>query len=633
MRKRILLVLLFLALFFSLLYSAHSLMVFEINETEKIRLGLEAEDPDADKLDYTFSKPLDKNGEWQTNYGDAGEYEATITVSDGEESTSENILIKVHKKEERPIIGSFYPEEEQISIEEGKSIKFEASAYDLNKDELSYKWLVDGESVSESEEMLFERGYNGAGSYKIELIVSDALFSASKAWNVEVKDVDLDELMSQIKDVEILETETASLELPDFGYYGLEYTISEPLGNGNKWETGFDDAGEYNVEVKAEGNGFEGKKEARVVVKNKDRKPMISELKDVTVHENEEIILEVKADDPDGDDISLSAENIPEGASFEGSSFRWAPGYDFVQKNNAFDSLLDKFNVLSRSVEIVFRAQGKELSDEKKAKIRVKDANRPFVLEKIPDIEINEGEEVIFEPKHNDPDNDKVSISYSGFMDSNRKKTGFDDSGLYVVKVAATDGFFTETKFVNVRVNNVNRKPSFDKMKDAFEVNEGEELKLELSAKDEDNDAVSFSAKDMPLGAELRDNLFAWKPGFGAVNGTRKEFSADFIASDGKEEVEKKVKIIVNNVNQAPKITKASNSLIAVKGKPILFEVDAFDMDNDELAYEWDFGFFDKFSGESKHQRIFSSKGKKTVKVTVSDGLESASKVWNVEVV
>ena len=625
--------LLILTLFFSLVYSAYSLRVFEINETEKISLGLQAEDPDADKLAYTFSKPLNKNGEWQTNYGDSGEYEATITVSDGKESISENILIKVNRKEEMPVIESFYPGEAQISISEGKSIKFEASAYDLNKDELSYKWLIDGDAVSENKEMFFEADYNGAGNYKIELIVSDAEFSAAKAWNVEVKDVNLNELMSQIKDAGILEAETARLELPDFDYYGLKYTISDPLGNDNKWETTYDDAGEYNVEVKAEGKGFEGEKEVKVVVKNKDRKPKISGLKDITINENEEAKLEAKADDPDGNGISLSAENIPEGASFEGSSFRWIPSYDFVQKNNAFDYLLDKFRMLSRSVEVVFKAASNELSDEKKVRITIKDSNRPFVLEEIADVEVSEGEEAVIEPKYNDPDKDKVSFSYSGFMKGNRKKTGFDDSGLYVVKVVATDGFFTETKFANVKVNDVNRKPSFDKIEDVFEVNEWEELKFELSAKDNDNDAVSFSAKNIPKGAEIRDNLFVWKPGFDVVNGTQKEFSAEFTASDGREEAEKKVKIVVSNVNQAPKIVKASNNLIAVKGKPILFEVDAFDIDNDALAYEWEFGFFDKLKGENKHQRIFSSKGKKTVKVTVSDGLESVSKVWDVEVV
>src|SRR3989338_3573420 len=108
MKKRIIL---FLIMFVSLIYPAYSLKVFEINETEKLSIGLEAEDPDADKLTYTFTEPLDKKGEWQTNYGDAGEYKTIISVSDGVNEASEEVLIIVHKKEEKPVIGSFIPKE------------------------------------------------------------------------------------------------------------------------------------------------------------------------------------------------------------------------------------------------------------------------------------------------------------------------------------------------------------------------------------------------------------------------------------------------------------------------------------------------------------------------------------------
>src|SRR3989338_152594 len=97
-------IILFLFLFISLSYSAASLRVFEIDEGQKLSLGLNVEDPDADELDYAFSRPLDENGEWQTTYGDAGEYGATITVSDGIESASENITIIVRRKEETPSI-------------------------------------------------------------------------------------------------------------------------------------------------------------------------------------------------------------------------------------------------------------------------------------------------------------------------------------------------------------------------------------------------------------------------------------------------------------------------------------------------------------------------------------------------
>jgi len=71
-----------------------------------------------------------------------------------------------------------------------------------------------------------------------------------------------------------------------------------------------------------------------------------------------------------------------------------------------------------------------------------------------------------------------------------------------------------------------------------------------------------------------------------------------------------------------------------LKDEPTLFEIEVKDIDGNELTYEWDFGFFDKFENdENKHQRTFTTTGTKEVKVTVSDGLEKVSKVWNVEVV
>lgn len=625
-------IILFLVIFISLIYTVNSLKMFDINETDKLSLGLRAEDPDADKLIYTFSDPLNKNGEWQTDYGDAGEYKTSVSVSDGVTKVSEEVLITVHKKEEKPVIDRFAPKEDSLAIDEGKSIKFSADASDVNNDKLNYKWLVNGNIVSENNEMAFEAGYSGAGDYIVEFTASDGTFSASKQWNVKVNNVDIEGILSSIKDITILETEKASIQLPDFKKYGLSYEISEPLGNKNMWQTGYNDAGDYTVKVKVKGNGFEGEKDVKVAVKNKDRPPQLIGLNDATINENEQVKIELEAIDPDDDNIKLSAENMPQDATLEGNEFIWTPNYDFVQKANSFDYMLDKFRILSRSADITFKAESNGLIAEKKVKISVKDVNRPFIIENIPDIEVNEGDDLVIEPKYNSPDKNKVSFSYSGFMDSNKKSTNFGDAGLYIVKVAATDGYFTETRFVNVKVNHVNRKPILDKVSNV-EVNEGHEARIELNAVDMDNDAVVFSAKNIPNGAVLKDNLFIWKPGFGMVNGTKKEFTINFIASDGIGEDEQKSKIIVINVNQAPKIINYSNSLIAVKGKPVIFEIGVIDADGDNLTYEWSFGFFDKYKGSNTHQRVFTTTGNKKVEVTVSDGKEKVSKVWNVKVV
>ncbi len=623
---------LFLFLFFSFPYIVNSQKVFEVLETEKLSLDLNVDDPDADNLIYTFTAPLDKNGEWQTAYGDAGEYRATITVSDGENEVSEDVSIIVHRKEESPVIVASSPKESPVSIAEGEKIKFGIEASDLNKDTLTFVWTINDKFVADGKEITFETGYQDSGEYLVKVVVSDGMFNVSKEWNVRVNDVDLNEILDGINDVIITETETASLKLPDFGRYGLSYEISEPLGKSNKWETGYDDSGTYDIKISVKGNDFEAEKQAKIIVQDKDRAPKLAGLRDVSAKENENLVLEFSAEDPDGDKVVFSVENIPQGASLEGNAFKWQPDFNFVEKENAFDYILDSFRLLSKTVEVIFIVQGNELKDEKTVRIKVVDSNRPFVLEDVADIEADEGEEIIIEPKYNDPDKDKVSFSYSGFMTKNRKKTGFDDAGSYAVKIVASDGYHTETKFVNVNVNDVNRKPEFDEINNA-EVAEGQELRIELSAEDPDNDAVRFSARNMPEGAELRDNLLIWKPDSNIVNGTEKEFTIDFIASDGIGEDEQKVKIIVTNINQAPKIVDFSDNLIAVKGKPILFYVNAADSDGDELTYEWDFGLFSKFEGGNEHQRIFATKVTKEVKVTVSDGLESVSKVWEVEVV
>ena len=82
-------------------------------------LQANASDPDADNLVMTYSAPLNENGEWQTNYGDAGEYKVTITVSDGITADSREALIIVSKKEEKPEIGSAAPAESNLAVKEG----------------------------------------------------------------------------------------------------------------------------------------------------------------------------------------------------------------------------------------------------------------------------------------------------------------------------------------------------------------------------------------------------------------------------------------------------------------------------------------------------------------------------------
>ena len=616
------------------IYFVNSITIFIYNETDLVSLQTEADDPDAQELTYSYSEPLDDKGEWQTTYGDAGKYKITITVSDGELSTSEDVLIVVQKKEEKPTIDSFEPNVKDVNVDEGKILKFDIKASDLNKGELDYSWFLDDKKVAEGNIIDFSPNYGDSGNYKIKVVVSDGKNIVSNEWNVRVNEVDINSILDTIKDVTVTETEVVKLDLLNFKKYDLSYKISEPLGDDNYWLTDYDSKGEYLVTVDVGGKGFFGSKEVKVVVKNKDR-PTKFDIKGLYfVKENEDLRIELKAFDPDKDEITFSSTNIPEGSSFMDNIFEWKPSYDIVKKESIVDYVLDKFHLLTKSFTVTFIAITKNGRVERDVKIVVQDTNRPFVIEELETIEVNENDIVKIEPEYNDPDNDKVSFTYSGWMNKDVYKTTYGDAGEYYVKIKGTDGYYDAYRFVKIIVKKSNREPVFSKIGN-FEIDENESLKIELKAEDPDKDEIDFSSINLPAGSVLKDNLFSWQPNFDFVSKEegKKSIVVDFIASDNKEEVIESSTITVYDKNRAPEIIEVSEETIVNVNEPIVFWVNAEDKDLDELTYEWVFSRFEKYEATAVHERIFKSKGSKKVKVIVSDGFETAEHEWDVKVV
>lgn len=631
MKKTILVFSLILILSF---YFVSSITTFNYTETDLVSLQPQATDPDAQRLIYAYSKPLNDEGGWKTTYGDAGEYKVTITVSDGELSSSEEVLIIVNKKEENPTIDSFKPDVKDVYVDEGKTLKFEIIASDLNKDELSYSWFLGDKKVTEENEFVFSPDYGDSGNYEVRVIVSDSKSDVTNEWNVKVNEVGINDVLESIGGVTVTEMEVVKLSLPNLDEYGLSYKISDPVGDDNYWLTDYDSEGEYLVTLDVEGKGFSGKKNVDVIVLNKDR-PVEFEIKNkYFVKEGGDLKIEIKANDPDGDDITLSATELPEDSSFGDDVFEWKPGYDIVRKEGLVDYVLDKFHLLTQSFTVTFIATTEYGDVKKDVKIVVQDANRPFVIEDIEPIEIYEGEIVKIEPGYNDPDYDRVSFTYSGWINKNIYKTEYGDVGEYYVKVTGTDGYYTDYKFVKITVKKSNRKPVFESIED-FEINENESLEIKLESKDADNDEVKFSGVNLPSGSTLEENVFSWKPDFDFVNKEegKKSIDVNFIASDGKEEVTESSTISVNDKNRAPEILDVSGDSVVEVKKPIVFWVNAEDRDGDGLTYEWVFGRFEKYEATAVHERTFAKKGDKKVKVIVSDGIESVEYEWDVRVV
>ncbi len=631
MSKKILIFVIILILSISL---SNAIKTITINETELVSLEPKASDEDADTLFYSFTEPLDEEGKWQTNYGDSGEYTITVTASDGYLSTSQDVLLIVNKKNIGPVIDSFFPEESELMVDEGGSIDFNIKASDLNKDLLEYEWKFDGEIVSTEESYTYKADYFDEGEHRVRVLVSDGEEEDEKEWIVTVNNVDRKYLLDNIpSEIVVDEGDTIKLDLPDFEKYNLEYTISEPMGDDGKWETDYDDAGVYDVDIIINDREFSAAKTIDVEVIDKDRKPIFKPIANALLKENQKVVIELEVEDPDGDEVEIYAENLPEGSSLIGNRFEWVTNYDTVKKENVFSKTLDKFHLLYKPFNVRFVAKSRELEVKRSVVLTVKDVNRAPLLMDFPSIVVNEGEEVVIEPVAEDPDGDEITYSYSGWMDTDRYMTDYDTAGTYKVKVVASDGFLKDEKYAMIIVEDVNRIPVFSEIP-AMEVSEGELLEMSLYAGDEDGDSVEITGEFLPRNATVEDNVFRWVPDHDIVNTGFGVFVIDFKASDGRDEVFKQANVTVYDVNRAPIVIGSSGQSITVnEGEKVKFEVMAEDLDGDELTYLWKFSFLEHYKSGPAMIRTFVSTGNKKVRVVVSDKEEEVEFVFNVKVV
>ena len=258
--------------------------VIIVEESEKVSLTPKAEDPDNDKLIFTFTSPLDSNGQWQTTYGDAGEYTVTVTASDGTLTTSKDVLIIVKKKEEAPVFESFKPKDTAVEVKETEAVDFEVGALDLNKDQLSYEWKLDGLEVSDKNSYTYQTTYDDSGSHTVKAKVTDGMFDTEKIWAVTVSNVNRKPVLETIEDITAKETDKIVIQLKaqDLDGDEVSYSIDDKRfaqdGNTFTWETTYDDAGEYTFTVSASDGVETASQEVKVTVGNVNRAPVILDI-------------------------------------------------------------------------------------------------------------------------------------------------------------------------------------------------------------------------------------------------------------------------------------------------------------------------------------------------------------------
>ena len=148
MRRQTFIVLFVLLLVVSSVFAATR--VFHVQETDFVKVNVNAVDPDQDRVTYSFSEPLDEKGEWQTDFGDAGEYHVNITASDGKGISVEQVKIFVDAKNRAPFV-----KEKKITIKENEVIDLKKFVEDKEDDPLLLIKMDYGNQVIQMQERMY----------------------------------------------------------------------------------------------------------------------------------------------------------------------------------------------------------------------------------------------------------------------------------------------------------------------------------------------------------------------------------------------------------------------------------------------------------------------------------------------
>jgi len=244
-----------------------------VKENEEVNLKPKANDADEDEIKYTFSEPLDENGRWNTDYGDAGEYLITVTASDGKLETTRKVLLTVERVNVAPEIKDV---PDNIEVEEGDILVLTPTATDPNGDEVE---LTISEPVGEDGEWAL--GYQDAGEYNVEVTATDGELETVKKVLVSVKKKNVAPVIENLeKEITIDEGEEIVLSpvVTDLNKDEIELTISEPVGDDGVWETGYTDHGEYTITVEANDGTTTTTEEVMVTVNDVNVAPVIDDI-------------------------------------------------------------------------------------------------------------------------------------------------------------------------------------------------------------------------------------------------------------------------------------------------------------------------------------------------------------------
>ncbi|MCP3683697.1 MAG: polysaccharide deacetylase family protein, partial [bacterium] len=608
------------------------------SENSTVIINANATDPDnlnnasVDDNNLTFSindSRFDQTNNtfvWQTNFSDAGIYDVLISVSDGSLTDNQSVIITINTTNRPPVLDPVGNK----AVNENQTLTIQLTASDPENDILTY--AIDASLPSlytfNTSTGLFNwtPTIDDQGSYAVTFNVTDGKLTDFETITINVNNTNRPPVLQVIPNILARENDTIIITAiaTDPDNNTLTYNINDSKfsqsNNIFTWQTGYDDAGVYDVLVSVTDGNLSDEQTVKISINNSNRAPILQSIGDRQVEENKTLTIFLNASDPDND-ILLFNTNADE----------------FITSLHTFDEINGVFNWTPTLGDagiytVTFNVTDSLLADEETITITVNATNRAPVLQVIPDIIAKENDTIIITAIATDPENDTLtySINDSKFSQINNTftwQTGYDDAGVYEVLISVTDGTLSDEQEVTITINNTNRAPVLQAIGDKY-VAENQILTIFLNATDPDNDLLLFNtnAGDVITSLHTFDEIsgvFNWTTTFND-SGT---YIITFNVTDTQLSDAETITITVNSTNRAPILQPIGDKYVA-ENQTLTIYLSASDPDNDPIAYNTNADevlpsphTFDEINGIFNWTPTIDDQGSYAVTFNVTDGI------------
>ncbi len=544
-----------------------------VNESETLKITLNATDIDGDTLTYSsnagFGTLNGKVFSWTPTYDDSNIYDVEFNVSDGIDVDHEVITITVLNVNRPPVLANIGDR----SVMENSMLTINLSATDADNDTLKY--FTDAAFGSMDDNVFtWIPTYDNSGTYDVNFTVSDGKSYDEKAITIKVNNVNREPVLIDVGSNSVKEGETLefSLSASDQDNDALSYTMDDIPATASlnsttgafSWTPGYDDEGYYTVRFAVSDGSDEDVTYAEITVEKTNRAPEFPEFETVNVAENDTLILDISAFDPD-DDFLTYFDNVSFGAISD-DTFTWIPNFTDSGTHYVEFTVSDGYLVDSAIVTIV-----------------VANTNRAPVFTSLSDEITEEGIPFSLVLNANDPDGDALAyfkdVPYGNISGNVFSWTpDYDDKGFHQIEFSVTDGSMWDYDIVTIGVGNTNLMPVLEPIDNQL-VNESETLDFTLNASSPDYDPIEYTASDLPFGATLDPTTgeFSWTPDY-EQSGI---YTITFRAYDGVFEDLEQMTIEVINVNRPPSFGQMP-VYNANEGEELTIILNCIDPDNED---------------------------------------------------